>query len=143
MDLSVRSETYGAPEDQTWLGSAHGTNEADTVTLDADRFRGAFTDGFVPSGVVLARDATTGLAVPYDPTYDADPAVAGAQPNGADVAIGHLLTTKRLTADSSNIGAALLWHGQVIVDNLPAGHGLDAGAAADLPNIDYVGTVPA
>lgn len=149
MNLSTRKEEFAGSGDLSWLGSAHGTDIADSITLDGARFttdtqEGRWPEGEVPSGVVVARDATTGLVVPYDPTYDSDSATAGAQPNGADTAIGHLLEGVRIDATNpGNVGAALYWHGQVIVANLPTGHGLDQGAAADLAQINYVGTVPA
>lgn len=149
MNLGQTRETIGAVGDQSWLGSAHGTDIAESVTLDGARFttdtqEGRWPEGEVPSGVVVARDATSGLVVPYDETYDSDPNTTGAQPNGAENAIGHLLEGVRIDAtDPQNPSAALYWHGEVIVANLPTGHGLNASAAAELNQIRYVGTVPA
>lgn len=139
MNLSVQSTDTAAASDQSWLGSAHGTDIADGITLDAARFLAAFADGKVPSGVVIARDATSLLGVPYNPLYDSDEVTAGAQPNGADIAIGHLLEGVRIDATTPvNVGAARFWHGQVIIGNLPAGSGYDADVQTDLPLIDYV-----
>lgn len=149
MNLSQTRETITAAGDQSWLGSAHGTDNAESVTLDGARFttdtqETRWPEGEVPSGVVVARDATSGLVVPYDETYDSDAATAGAQPNGADVAIGHLLEGVRIDATApGNVAAALFWHGQVVVANLPTGHGLNQAAAAEMSHIHYVGTVPA
>lgn len=65
-NLSVRSETFLPAEDQTWLGSAHGTQEGDTITLDAALFPvGTWADGIVKSGTVLGRVTATGLYGPY------------------------------------------------------------------------------
>ena len=52
MDLSIKRESWGAG-DQTWIGSRHGTNNAQTVTLDVASFS-AFGDT-IPSGVPLKR----------------------------------------------------------------------------------------
>lgn len=65
MRLDIRTETFASPEDQSWLGSAHGTNEADSITLDGDMFLAAFPTGVVPSGVVLGRVTSNGLYGPY------------------------------------------------------------------------------
>lgn len=47
-------------DDQSWLGSAHGTNECDTITLDGPACLDAFPDGVIPSGVVLGKITATG-----------------------------------------------------------------------------------
>lgn len=54
MDLTVTETDYGA-DDLSWLGSAHGFESADEVTLVSDDFLSVFTDGRVPSGVCLAK----------------------------------------------------------------------------------------
>lgn len=53
---------YGAyvVDDQSWLGSAHGTNECDTITLDGPACLDAFPDGVIPSGTVLGKITATG-----------------------------------------------------------------------------------
>ena len=132
MKLGIKRETFAAPEDYSWLGSAHGTNEADPITLNGDAFLAAFPDGVVPGGTVVGMVTATGLYEPY--------ADAGA--GGLDVARGHLLTTVDLggttAATVGNVGAALYWHGEVIVANLKTNNGLTAAARADLPQIRYV-----
>jgi hypothetical protein len=47
-------------DDQSWLGSAHGTNECDTITLDGPACLDAFPDGVIPSGTVLGKITATG-----------------------------------------------------------------------------------
>lgn len=128
MRLDIKSETFSPSEDQSWLGSAHGTNEADSITLDVDAFLTDFPDGIVPSGVVVASNGN-GLFVPAS---DAD----------AEAPFYHLLTTVDIgTASGTVASAAGLWHGQVIVDNLPDNHGLTEDTA--VAQVNYVGTVPA
>lgn len=231
MRLGIRSETFTPGEDWTWLGSAHATDTWESITLDGDAFLAAFPDGVVPSGVVLAKNASD-LYIPYvdttvatsvitrtatggtvnffingegsddvpviaattaaeiqtalraiGPDYAgvtvagaaggpftvtftgvdgdvnfviddsdatggtvvaADGTVGGAEdPAGEGTAVGFLATTKDLGGTTSGtVGetpAALMWHGQVIVANLPTGHGLTASARQDLSHIHFVG----
>lgn len=64
LNLPLKTETFSASEDQSWLGSAHGTNEADPITLDGDQFLTLFPTGVVPSGVVLYKHSG-GLYRPF------------------------------------------------------------------------------
>jgi hypothetical protein len=64
MNLATRSEAFTPSEDQTWLGSAHGTSECNPITLDGDAFLSLFPTGIVPSGVVLYEHAS-GLYRPF------------------------------------------------------------------------------
>lgn len=68
-DLSTRTiKTYGN-EDQRWVapGGQSGLRDMDTITLDRSGFDLVtnFPNGFIPSGVVLAKLTATGLYVPY------------------------------------------------------------------------------
>ena len=135
MRLDIRSETFTPSEDQRWLGSAHGTNTGDPITLDGDiGFLALFPTGVIPSGVMLGKITATGLYVPYTD--------AGTHGVGSDVAQGHLLTTIDLggttTATVGPTGAALFWHGEVIEARLPTGHGVTTAGKADLPQIKYI-----
>lgn len=232
VNLAIKRETFGAPEDYSWLGSAHGTNEADPITLNGDAFLTTFTDGVVFGGTVVAKNAGTGLYEPYlgspsetqvltrtstggtvtltfdgattaavaasaagftaaaveaalealsnvDPadvtvtgsaggpltitfggrylgqnvpaiTVDNTSATGGTIVQSAGVAggaagaeaAGHLLTTIDLGGTTAgtvgNTGAALYWHGEVIVAKLKAGNGLDAAARVAMKHVRYV-----
>ncbi len=140
MDLGVETTTVTGLEDRSWLGSAHGTEATDTVTLDLTLFTAAthFPNGEIRSGTVLARVTATGLYGPYDNAVDVDPVTAGQQSDGRDVARGHLFNTIRVRTGQTRAGAPLMTHGKVRVANLPANHGLDAPARADLPLIQYI-----
>lgn len=120
MDLTPTETPFGA-DDRSWLGSAHGYDAADGITLDSDLFTATFTDGFVPSGVTLGKVTASGLYGPYD-----DAAV-----DGREVFAGHLKVATRITA-GHNVGAAIVRHGKVVEANLPTDHGLDAAAKADV-----------
>ena len=57
MQFAPRYQVRGDVTDQKWLGSAHGTDNARTVTIDGTTL-GAFTQrGFVPAGTPLTEAA--------------------------------------------------------------------------------------
>lgn len=135
MDLSIKTEAF-QQDDQSWLGSAHGTQSARTVTLDASAFTAGthYPNGFIPSGTVLAYIAgsTTKLG-PYDPTNTTT------EPG---VAVGILFTAVKVPTDTSKpVGAALFTHGRVRTAKLPfqSGKGsVDAAGETDLKLIEFV-----
>lgn len=137
MDISVRTETRQV-EDRSWLGSAHGTEATRSITLDVSAFTEAdhYPNGYIPSGIAVGLIDASGLYGPYD-----DAAI-----DGTEVLAGHLFSSVTVQpADATvNVGAALLEHGKVVIDNLPENHGVDAAGAVDVAGrIIYVGTVPA
>lgn len=134
-NYAPRRTTYDTG-DRRWLpdmlkAETHG------VTLDGTRLIAKWADGNVPSGAVIAEDATSNLGVPYDPAYDSDPGTAGVQPNGADVARGHLLDDVKVET-GKRYHVAVVHGGTVRESRLPATSGLDAGAKADLTAIAYI-----
>lgn len=128
LNLQIVETTFSAPENHEWLGSAHGTEECDPITLHAAGLLAVFPTGIVPSGVVLGLYASGGNAGLYGVYAD-----AGA--TGLDVARYHLFTTTDISG--GNTAAAGLWHGEVIEAKLPTNHGLTAAAKADLVQIRY------
>lgn len=66
MRLDIREEEFQG-EDQSWLGSAHGTDRARPITLDTSAFTEAthFPDGYLRSGQVLGKITATGKYGPY------------------------------------------------------------------------------
>lgn len=66
MDLSLRTETWGQ-DDQSWLGSQHGTEAARSITLDVSKFTANthYPNGYFPSGLPLGKVTSTGLYGPY------------------------------------------------------------------------------
>lgn len=113
--LSTRSEVFVPAENQTWLGSAHGTSEAKSITVDGDAAIAIFDDGLVPSGVAMYRLGNGRYA----------PVVAAA----AGDAEGYLFTTTQVAAGQLT-SAPLYWHGRVITANLPAARGTYVGPTA-------------
>lgn len=136
MQLQPQTEVFAAGEDHTWLGSAHGTEATESIQLDGSAFTGTWTDGIVPSGVVLGKITASGLYAPHDSD----------NVDGTEVAEGFLFTTVDVLEGGSTAidsPAALLTHGKVKVDNLPDNHGLDVAAAGQMPHFRFIGTVPA
>lgn len=125
--LVIRSEDFIPAENQEWLGSAHGTQEMESVTLDGPAFLAVYTDGVVPSGVVVAKNVAGTKVVPF----------ATAAVDATGTAVGHLFTTTLVSASSDTTGS-LFWHGRVRVAKLPATSRYDATVKADLPQIRYV-----
>lgn len=132
MDLVVRTTNY-TQGDQKWLGSAHGTNTADTITLDLSLFTSGthFPNGFIPSGMSLGKVTATGVYGPY----------SNAAVDGRTVMVGHLYQDVEVASDNTTGKAigAILRHCQVVEANLPSNHGVDANGKADVAgSIIYV-----
>lgn len=136
MDLIVRKYGPWAPENFSWLASAHGTDSTETITLVMSLFAAksyvtsfSLIPGGVTIGLITAVGATQGMYGPYD----------NAASDGRQVMIGHLYTTKSTTSGGLYQGAALLRHGKVRESNLPTGHGLDSAGKADVAgSITYI-----
>lgn len=120
MNLGIRTTTFGPAENQEWLGSAHGTQSPDSLTLDAASLVALFTSGVVPSGIPLKRDGATGK-------YKA--AIT------AEVPDYFLLTTTDLTAGGTQTAAdtpaAGIWTGEIVAAKVPAYTGKTSVVAAN------------
>lgn len=127
MDLTVTTTTYGNLDNQDWLASAHGTEEADSVTLDAASLLAAYPSGDIPAGTELSRDTTSGR-------YEVG-AIAGPPANDR---YGFLLHAISGVKTGVNPVGALLWHGEVIVAKVPLGAGIVAPVQANHPLIRLV-----
>lgn len=100
MQFNAVRETWGAG-DQKWLGSAHATNAAQTVTLDGAKFA-AFTDG-IPAGLPLKK----GTGGKFEPVTAAEDTLAG------------FLFTDQSFKGTGDVIAPMLDHGRIRVDFLP------------------------
>ena len=122
MDLGFSKDTYGT-DDQSWLGSRHGTESTDSITLDVSLFPKAefYPDGWINSGIHLGKVAATGLYGPYDPAAN----------DGRQASEGHLYAWVAIRT-GNDVGAALFRHGKVRRSRLPANSRHDAAAEADL-----------
>ena len=102
MQFSNSVESY-TTDNQTWLGSRHGTDVARTVTIDGTA--AADFDEYIPSGIPLKLDSVTGKYAPVDDV--------------ADVLAGFLLTAQAFDG-ASDVVAPLLDRGRVRATRLPA-----------------------
>jgi hypothetical protein len=122
VNLTPVTETWGN-EDLSWLGSAHGLEMADSVTLDrAAMTAGWVTDAVVPAGAIVRRLNSTGRYVPW---------AAGDGPSGI------LISPVMVGPVGSNPVGAVIRHGQVIISKLPATSGYAGGVPATLPLVDF------
>lgn len=133
-DISVETKAF-LPDDRAWLlAELVGHQQSTTTThgvLDFALFDAEdhYPDGYIPSGVVLGRVTTGGRLGPYD----------GAASDGRETAVGHLYNAIQVPAATSRRVAAAVVDCFAVVDEskLPANHGLDAAARAELPLIKY------
>lgn len=123
MDLSMRTETFGQ-EDQSWLGSAHGTDTARSITLDLTTFTAGthYPDGFLKAGLPLGKITASGKYGLY----------SDAAADGRQTLVGFLFTVVKVPASTATpaVGAMLL-HCFVVESKLPA-PGVDAAGKADV-----------
>lgn len=114
-------------DDQSWLGSAEGTQSqiSGTLALNDARFVLAthYPNGFIPSGIVMAQITATKLWVPY---------TNGGAADGGDVAVGFLFTPKVVRTGATRVECSILWRGRIREAKLPTGHGLDAAGRTDM-----------
>jgi hypothetical protein len=66
VNLNPVTETF-QNEDQRWLGSAHGTDAAESITLDTSAFTSGthYPNGYFPSGLPLGKITASGKYGPY------------------------------------------------------------------------------
>lgn len=138
MILNQTVKSYQS-DDQRWLGSAHGTSSAQTITLKSSAFTAGthYPNGYLPSGTALGKltAQVNGVDV-YGPYNDA-------ASDGTQTLVGHLFTAVTMPTDNTvNVGAAMFDHGRVRTAYLPFTSGagsVDAAGKADVAGrIRYV-----
>lgn len=100
--MRIERKKQSVKDPQTWLGSATGTTDASTVTLDGATLSG-FTD-VIPSGIPL-KEGNDGK---YEPVTAAEDTLAG------------FLLTPQEVVGTEDIVVPLMWHGAIRVDRLPS-----------------------
>lgn len=122
MDISLKTENF-AFDDQSWLGSAHGTDAARTITLDTSAFTAGthYPDGYFKSGLPLGKITASGKYGPYN----------DAAADGTEVLAGFLFcAVDAPSVNTIDVGAAMLEHGRVIAAKLPIA--VNAAGQADV-----------
>lgn len=98
MSLNVISKKYGGGDD-SWLGSRHAVDNAQTGTLDAAAFAASAVDGVVKSGTPVK--GKSGKLIPA----------------GTDAPTGFVLGDHSIK-DGDTL-AAIVWHGLIVTDRVP------------------------
>jgi hypothetical protein len=122
MDIAPTTQSY-ALDNNSWLGSAHGTEATESITLDSDAGFVAGThypNGFLPSGTPLGKVTASGKYGLYD----------DAAGDGRNTLVGFLFGGVPIKSTTSDPGAALFVHGKVREANLP--FAVDAAGKADV-----------
>jgi hypothetical protein len=122
VDLTLTTETFNQ-DDQSWLGSAHGTSSGRPVTLDASKGFVAGThypNGYLPSGTPLGKVTAGGKYGLYD----------DAASDGRQTLVGHLLSPVKVSSGTATPSGSLYEHGRVVAANLP--FAVDAAGKADV-----------
>lgn len=129
MDIAPVTTSY-ALDDLSWLGSQHGIEAGESITLLVSSFTSGthYPDGFLKSGLPLGKITASGKYGPYD----------DAASDGRQTLVGHLYGGVPVaTGGGANLGGALLTHGKVREANLPLA--VDAAGKADVAGrIRYV-----
>lgn len=124
MNLGLRTETFGQGN-QTWLGSAHGTDMLVPCTLDTSAFTAGthYPAGYFPSGLALGKITASGLYGPYN----------DAATDGTQTLVGFLMNDVQAPAvNTVDVQGSLFQHGRVITANLPIPSSVDAAGKADV-----------
>lgn len=105
------SPTIVGNSDPSWLGSAHGTDATQSITLDIAKFVKAthYAKGRIKSGEPLGKLTATGLYAPYK--SDAS--------DGTETLAGFLYSDVPVFTGDVSAPAAIFLHGQVKTANLP------------------------
>ncbi|MFF5285193.1 head decoration protein [Streptomyces sp. NPDC013171] len=122
MELSLKTEMFGS-DDQSWLGSSHGTQATETVTLDTSTFTPAthYPDGYFKSGIPLGKITVGGKYGPYD----------NAATDGRQTLVGFLFSAVQApTVNTLDPSGAMLTHGKVRESRLPVA--VDAAGKTDV-----------
>ncbi|MFD5663447.1 head decoration protein [Streptomyces anthocyanicus] len=122
MDLSLTTQTYGV-DDQSWLGSEHGTQATEPATLDTSAFTAGthYPDGYFKSGIPLGVITATGKYGPYQ----------GDATDGRETLVGFLFAAvKAPSVNTVDVAGALFTHGKVRAARLPVA--VDAAGQADV-----------
>jgi hypothetical protein len=123
MNLSQTTESFGS-DDQSWLGSAHGTDATETISLDTSTFTAGthYPNGYFRSGIPLGRITATDKYGPYD----------NAATDGRQTLVGFLYAAVAAPTDNTvDPSAAMLTHGKVRTSRLPLG-AVDAAGQTDV-----------
>ncbi|MFI5808983.1 head decoration protein [Streptomyces sp. NPDC051561] len=122
MELSIKTTSFGT-DDQSWLGSEHGTQATETIVLDTSLFTAGthYPEGFFKSGIPLGQITAGGKYGPYD----------NAASDGREKLVGFLYAAVGApTVNTLDPSGAMLVHGKVREARLPVA--VDAAGKTDV-----------
>ncbi|GGX01955.1 head decoration protein [Streptomyces chryseus] len=122
MNLSQTTRTFGM-DDQSWLGSEHGTQATESCTLDTSTFTPAthYPAGYFKSGIPLGQITASKKFGPYD----------NAAVDGREKLVGFLFAAVGApTVNTVDVAGALFVHGKIRESRLPVP--VDAAGKADV-----------
>ena len=131
MDLSVKTEVFGQ-DDQSWLGSARGTDSGRPILLQTSAFTAGthYPSGYFVSGIPVGKYTSGGNTGRYGPY------TSGAT-DGTQTLAGFIFTQVKAPASTAtNIAAALIDTGRVVLAKLPVT--VDAAGQASNPRFVFV-----
>lgn len=106
--IAIESDTWGN-DDARWCAVREGRSVNRSITLNLALFNALHApNGFIPSGIVLAKVTATGLYGPFSPLLA----------NGLETPLFHLFAPVDYAA-SGSVGAAGYWNGVVNQNYLP------------------------
>lgn len=122
MTIQVKTTEIAGVDDPSWLGSAHGLDSTEPVTLLISAFTAGthYPKGFLPGGLPLGKITASGKYGPYD----------NAATDGRETLVGFLVGPRQVTAGQVNAGGAILTHGKVREARLPIA--VDANGKTDV-----------
>ncbi len=136
-DISVEATGSFTTDDRAWLlfeavghqqpvATTHGVIDFALFTANTH-----YPNGFIPSGVVLGKVTATGRLGPY----------SNGAADGRETAAGFLYNATKVPANTATRAAVAAVDAFAVVSEsrLPANHGLDAAAKAELPLIKFRG----
>jgi len=121
MTIQVKTTQVSGVDDPSWLGSEHGLDSTESVTLLVSLFTAGthYPNGYLPSGLPLGKVTASGKYGPYDATAT----------DGRQTLVGFLVAPRQVTT-GINAGGAILTHGKVREARLPIA--VDTNGKADV-----------
>jgi hypothetical protein len=112
MDLSQRSEAFTS-DDQSWLGSRDGTDVPQTCTIKTSTVTEAtyFPDGYIPSGMPIAKFTSGGNAGKYT-------VLNTSASDGSETLVGYTLTAIPVPDATKDVVGAYIYRGRIKVNRL-------------------------
>lgn len=131
MELSLITEAF-TQDDQSWLGSAHGTDATRSITLDTSAFTSGthYPNGYFPSGLPLGKITASGLYGPYGASpSEVQLQTVGGGATGGTFTLGFDGETTAAITYSAGLTAATIQTALLLLSNVNPGDIVVSGSA--------------